>query len=103
MIKEKKALALYEVNEELDKVKETDKSKVIKSYIKKFSNTDEKQGKKLREEIVALNIIKLKNEDIIKIIDFMPENVIELNKIVNEANLDSDETNKILETIKNNK
>jgi len=103
MIKEKKQLALYEVSNELDNVKETDKTKVIKAYIKKFSKVNDKQGKKLKEELNALGIIKLKNEDIIKIIDFMPENAIELNKVVVEASLDSDETNKILETIKNNK
>jgi DNA-directed RNA polymerase subunit F len=47
--------------------------------------------------------MKLKNSDIIKIVEILPENAIELNKIVVEASLDEDEIKKILDIIKDNK
>lgn len=103
MIKERKPLGLFEVEEILETVKETDKTKEIKSYLKKFSNVDAKKSKKLKEELTGLGIVKLKEADIIKIIDIMPENAVELNKIVVDTSLDADETNKLLETIKKNK
>lgn len=103
MIKERKAVAMYEVEEILKDVKETDKNKDLKTFLKKFSETDAKKGRKLEEELKKLDIIKLKDSDIIKIIDILPDNAAELNKIVTENSLDADETNKILETVKNNK
>jgi DNA-directed RNA polymerase subunit F len=103
MIKDRRPVAMFEVEETLSKVKETDKTKNIQEFIKKFSNLDSKKSKKLKEDLEALDIIKLKRADILKIVDFVPENATELNKIVTEANLDTDETNKILDAIKNNK
>lgn len=103
MIKEKKPLALCEVGEVLKNVRETDKTKDLKDFIKKFSKIDAKKAGKLKEELAKLDIIKLKETDIVKIIDILPENATELNKVVTETNLDADETNKMLETIKNNR
>ena len=103
MIIERKPLAIYEVKDILEKVKETDKVKDLSIFLKKYCETDTKTGGKLREELTKLDIIKLKESDIIKIIDLMPENAVELNKIVSEASLDADETNKILNAIKSNK
>lgn len=101
MIKEKTPLAMYEVQAELEKVKETDKTKDIQAFIKKFSKLSPEKSQKLKAELEKLDIIKMKRQDILKIVDIFPENATELNKIVTEASLDSDETNKILETIKN--
>lgn len=103
MIKEKKPLCLYEVKDMTEDLKESEKVKEIKSYVKKFIKSDSKKSGKLKEELEKLGIIKLKEMDIVKIVDLLPENAVELNKIVTEASLDADETNKILETIKNNK
>jgi len=103
MIKEKKPVAMYEAKEILENVNENDKTKDIEGFIKKFSKLSEEKSKKLKEAIEKLDLIKLKNSDIIKIVDIVPENAVELNKIFTEISLDADETNKILETIKNNK
>jgi DNA-directed RNA polymerase subunit F len=103
MIKERQPLSMYETLKVLDEIKETDKSKDLKTFIKKFAETTPAKAKKLMEDLESLKIIKLKNSDIVKIIDIMPENAVELNKIFTEVSLDSDETNKILESIKNNK
>lgn len=93
---------MHEVKAMLKNVKETDKSKEIESMIKKFSKINAEKAEKLKEALQNLGIIKLKQADIIKIIDILPENAIELNKIFTEVSLDADETNKILEAIKNN-
>ena len=44
--------------------------------------------------------MKLKTENISKIIDIIPENAEDLNKIFTEVGLDEDETKKILEAVK---
>ena len=64
---------------------------------------------KTYEEIISeitllkkdLNLLKLKETDIVKIVDFLPQDSIELNKIVNESNLDQEEISKILSILKN--
>lgn len=96
-------MTLYETEEIIKDLKETDKTKELKIFIKKFAEAEPKKAKKLKEDLLEMNIIKLKEKDIVKIVDIMPDNAVELNKVVPEAGLDSDETNKILETIKNNK
>lgn len=103
MIKEKVPAAMYEVEEMAEKLKETERAKEIRGFIKKFIKLSPEKSKKLKKDLEALDIIKLKTADIIKIIDVAPENAAELNKIFSEISLDSDETNKILEAIKSNK
>ena len=103
MIKDRIPVNMQEAIEIMKDVEETDRIKDIKAFVKKFSELDFKKAKKMKEELEKLDIIKIKQTDIAKIIEILPENAAELNKIVNEANLDADETNKILEAIKNNK
>jgi len=103
MIKERKALTMTEASEILGSLKETENTKEAKSFIKKFNKIKPENAKKLKEELQGLDLIKLKDSDIVKIVDILPEDATELNKIVTEVSLDADETNKILETVKNNK
>jgi len=100
MIKERKPLNMCEVTEVLKDIKETDKTKELKSFIKDFCKVTPAKARELKEELIKLDIIKLKEGDIAKIIDIMPEDAAELNKIFVDIALDADETNKILETIK---
>ena len=44
--------------------------------------------------------MKVNERDIVKIIDLIPENAEELNKIFTDVGLNEDETTKILETVK---
>lgn len=103
MIKDKTPLCMHEVRDLIEKSKETDRVKDIDLFIKKYSKLNSEKSEKLKKDLEKLDIIRLKQIDIIKIVDMAPENAIELNKIVIEAGLEADETNKILETIKNNK
>jgi len=101
MIKETKALSTIEAMDLLESIDvDDDKKKEIKGFFKKFIKVDGKEAKKLREELENLEIIKIKTEHIVKIIDILPENSSELNKIFVDVSLNEDETNKILEIIK---
>jgi DNA-directed RNA polymerase subunit F len=71
----------------------------IKKFIKKFVKLKTEDAKKLRGKLSSLGLIKIRHEDISKIIDIMPENRDSLNKIFTEVGLDEDESKKILETI----
>lgn len=103
MIKDRRPLSMAEVKETLKSVKETEKNADIKTFINKFSDISFEKAEKIKQELEGLDIAKLNSSDICKIIDLLPEDATELNKIFVEVTLDADETNKILETIKNNK
>ena len=68
--------------------------------MKKFTKLTPENAKKLRENIRELNILKINEKHISKIIDLLPEDKEALNKITQEANLDENETNSVLQAIK---
>jgi DNA-directed RNA polymerase subunit F len=103
MIKDRQPLDMNQTSEILGSVKETDKIKDTKAFIKKFNKTAPDKAKKIKEALEGLDLLKLKTADIVKIVDLLPENAAELNKIFVEVTLDADETNKILDAIKQNK
>jgi DNA-directed RNA polymerase subunit F len=72
----------------------------VKGFIKKFVKLKPAEAKEMREKLEALDLLKLKAEYISKIIDLMPENNEELNKIFTDVSLDEDETKKILDIVK---
>ncbi len=71
----------------------------IKRFIKKFVKLKPEDAKKIREKLNALGLIKLKSEHIAKIIDVMPEDQENLNKIFADVSLDEDETKQILDVL----
>jgi len=95
MILNNEPISMAEATEYMDKVDKTD----IRGFVKKFTKLKPEEAKELRKEISELGIIKIRDEQIIKMVDLLPENSEELNKIV-DVSLDEDETKKILETIK---
>jgi len=87
--------------ESLEYIKENKKEEnPARDFIKKFAKLDFKKAKELRKKLEALNLIKMKTEDISKIIDILPKKNEELNKIFTDVSLDEDESKKILDTIK---
>ena len=52
------------------------------------------------KEFLDEEILKLKEEHIVKIIELMPEDILDLNKIFVDIALNEDETSKILEVVK---
>ena len=97
MIVEMKPLNLLEVKE---MTKDLEEKKELKDYLKKFTKGAKKDNKKIIEELKKLDNLKLKEEHMIKIVDFMPQNSEELNKIFNDVSLDEKEANDILDIIK---
>jgi DNA-directed RNA polymerase subunit F len=98
MIKKQTALSMAEV-EQLMKTANIENQE-LEGFIKKFSVLKKKDAQEMEKEIEDLKIIKLRKEDVVKIIDFVPENSQDLNKILPEISLDEDEKNKILEISK---
>lgn len=98
VIKEEKALMISEVHQLLG---DSEKDKELKVFIEKFGKINLEKDKSLRNSLEKLEIIKLKERHLVKIVDFKPTTAIELNKVVSDVTLDNEEVNKILETIKN--
>jgi DNA-directed RNA polymerase subunit F len=98
MIKNSEVLSMAEAIEFIkkDEEKETD----IVGFIKKFNKLKAKDAKELKQEIERMDIIKIKPEYVVKIIDILPDSPEELNKIFVDVSLDEDETKKVLDAIK---
>ncbi len=103
MILDRTPLNMNEVEEILKDIPESEKKAEAEEYLKKFIKAKPGQSKKLKEELEALDILKIKREHIVKIIDLLPEDASDLNKIFVDISLTEDETNKILDVIKNTK
>jgi DNA-directed RNA polymerase subunit F len=99
MIKEMTPLSLAEVKNIVDAT-EKEEDQDVKAFLKKFTKLNMKKAEELKKELVALEILKVKAENIVKIIDLLPEAASDLNKIFTEASLDENETSKLLEVIK---
>ncbi|MDP2672367.1 MAG: hypothetical protein Q8O84_00975 [Nanoarchaeota archaeon] len=72
----------------------------LKSFINKFTELNAKQSKDFREKLEALNLMKLNEKNISKVIDIMPSTLEEMNKIFTDISLDENEANKILDIVK---
>ena len=101
MIEDNRILTLAEVKEELSKRKSEDKNERIEStltYAKKFSKIKYEDVKDIKKELQGLDLMKLKERFIIKIIDILPEDSEDLKKIFvgEDVSLDQNEIEKIL-------
>ena len=97
MIKERLSLSMAEVKEF---IKDNEDAADLGKFIKKFSGLSSKKAKELRRKIEELDLMKVKRDDTSKIIDILPDNAEDLNKIFVDVSLDEDETQKILNTVK---
>ena len=86
------------MDEALEYVGSEDKD--TKGFMKKLVGLNVKKAKELRTQLEALDFMKVKGTDISKVIEVLPENSEELNKIFIDVGLDEDETKKILDTVK---
>jgi len=80
--------------------KDSESGKEIIGFIKKFTKLKLAEAKELKKKLKELDLIKLNDKHIVKLVDFLPGDSEELNKIAVDANLNEDETKKVLETIK---
>jgi DNA-directed RNA polymerase subunit F len=103
MILDRQPLNLLEVKEILDDIEDSDKKEQMELYLKKFLKIKPEKAKKLKGDLEGLDLLKMKNEHLAKIVDLIPESASDLNKIFSDVSLTEDETNKILEVVKSNK
>ena len=97
MIRHREPLSMTESLEYIEDKKDSEAD--IKKMIKKFVKLKPEEAKKMREKLSSLGLLKLKQEYISKVIDIMPENQDNLNKIFTDVSLDEDESKKILDAI----
>jgi DNA-directed RNA polymerase subunit F len=98
MILNRKPLSMIEATEYINKNKEN--SKELLGFMKNFAKIDLKKAKELKKKLEEKGLMKMKEQHIAKIIDLMPEDSENLNKIFVDVGLDEDETKEILKTIK---
>lgn len=101
MINEKKPITMAEAREILEGIK-TEKAEEMAAFIKKFTKMKASDTELLKKQLREHKMIKLKEEDIVKLVDFMPEDASDVRKIVagSEVGLDQDEIEKILAVFK---
>ncbi len=100
-------LTMAELREKLDDIKKRDKELSQKAqkthdYLNRFAKLKEKEALKIKEEISNLNIPRLKEKHIIKIIDVMPKDIESLKLLVASESLTikQEDLQKILDTLK---
>ena len=97
MIKNIEPLSIPEVIEYIKG--KSDSEEETKNFVKRFAKIKPKVAKEIRKKLEELNMLKMKPEHLVKIIDLMPEDKETVNKIFTDVSLDEDETKKILETL----
>jgi len=102
-----KPLTMAELKEKLEEIKKRDKElsdRATKTheYLNKFAHLKEKEALKLKEEILKLDIPRLKEKHIIKIIDIMPKDIESLKLIFASENITikQESLQKILDVMK---
>ncbi len=87
MIKNTTPLDMSEVKSILGGL-DGEKKKQTEVFIKKFLKITSGKGKQLKKELADLSLLKLKQEHIVKIIDILPEDASDLNKVFVDVSLD---------------
>ena len=94
MIKGKRAVTLAEVKELIKD--EKDEHKEIIDYLKKFGKLSKEKSEALVNDLKKAANVKLKEEHYVKLADFIPKDVENLNKVLGDISLPEDEANAIL-------
>jgi DNA-directed RNA polymerase subunit F len=95
MIIDRQPISMAESQQYIDK-----EDSEISGFIQKFKVIKAKDALEIREKIDGLEIMKIRPEHIAKLIDILPEDKEELNKVFVDIGLDEDESNKILDIVK---
>ena len=99
MIRESKPISMAEAMEYVKDAEEGSETDV-KGFIKKFAKLTPVKAKELRTKLEELDLMKVKEEHLVKIIDLLPNNNEELNKVFVEVSLDEEESKKIIDVVK---
>ena len=96
VIKEERPITLAEV---ASLSGDSEKGTLIKSFIKNFNKIPLDKTLEMKKALTDLDLVKLKDVHIVKIVDFMPRDSTELNKVLIDVSLDQEEINKILDFV----
>jgi DNA-directed RNA polymerase subunit F len=103
---EEKPISMTELKEELKEIKKRDaelsfRTAKVAEQIEVLKIMKPKDAEEISEKIQKLNIPRLKDAHIYKIIDLMPQNIIELKNIIQSYSLTvtNDNLEKILEIL----
>ena len=96
IVLDKKPLSISEVKSHVSNL---EGKKALEDYLKRFGNLKKDKAEKLAEDLRSLNNPKIKEDDIVKVIDFLPTQSEEVNKIFTDVSLSEDESNKIIEIV----
>ena len=100
---EKKTVTLSFVKKEISKIKEPNyEQKLTKEYVNKFSKLNWGDTQKLIKDLEEAEIPRLKEKNIVKLIDIMPENLDEIKALMAKETITLSKENiqKILELLK---
>ncbi|PIN90913.1 hypothetical protein COU60_01055 [Candidatus Pacearchaeota archaeon CG10_big_fil_rev_8_21_14_0_10_34_76] len=97
MILDMKPVSLAEVKEI---IKNMDEKKSLEDYLKKFNKLSNEKADKLKESVKGLDNPKIREDDFIKLADFVPKTSEDINKIFNDVSLNEEEINALLEILK---
>jgi len=104
---EEKPTNLYEIKEILDRIKKRDKELNIRAgkteeYIHHFTPLSDKKAQELIDKLNKLDISRLKEQQIHKIVDLLPESVEDVKLILQgyTLTLSTDHLNKLVELVK---
>ena len=92
-------LSLSEVAE-LVKKHEGFENKLTASYLKAFSKVKFQEAKEIEKKIKALDNVKIKESHIVKVLDMMPQDSEDVNKIFLDSSLSEEEIQAILKIVK---
>ncbi len=93
----KKPLALAEVK---TYIKDIEEKKALEEYMKKFTQLSKEKAKELEAELTTLNNVKIREADMVKVVDFLPKSSEEVNKLFTDVSLSEEESNAIIEIVK---
>ncbi len=99
-IKNEQVLTLAETKNILEKIKKRDEELGFRSgrtyeYLTSFNPGSEKKAQEMKKKIEELDIPRLKQEQIVKIVDLMPESLEELKVILQGVTITNDNLKKI--------
>ena len=97
MIINKTPLSMVQVQAYIDDLED---KKVVQDYLKDFVKVKKEDAEKIIKEVRDLNNPKVKEEHLVKIVDFLPQDVEDVNKIFIDVILSEEEANAILNIVK---
>ena len=77
-------------------IKNLEEKPVLHEYFKSFSTLSAEKAKDCFHQIKALNSPKLNDEHIVKLVDILPKDLEDVNKVCNDVNLTEEEATTVL-------